>query len=229
MLLAYRDVLIDDPIAFVVLLVAVAVSLIIGITFHEFSHAFAANRLGDPTAARLGRLTLNPKAHLDPTGSVMLLIAGFGWGRPVPVDPRRLWNGRRGMAIVSAAGPASNLALALGFGLLFQLGIVTSGGGTSIGALKEFDPLAWATLIASYSVLLNLVLAALNLLPIAPLDGGGILTGILPSAWLPAVAKLQRYGPVVLIGVVGLTYLTDINVLGFLFEPVRDLAARLMR
>ncbi len=229
MLLAYRDVLIDDPVAFVVLLVAVAVSLIIGITFHEFSHAFAANRLGDPTAARLGRLTLNPKAHLDPTGSIMLLIAGFGWGRPVPVDVRRLRNGRRGMAIVSAAGPASNLALALGFGLLFQLGIVTSGGGVAIGALKEFDPLAWATLIASYSVLLNLVLAAFNLLPIAPLDGGGILTGILPRAWLPAVAKLQRYGPLVLIGVVGLTYLTDINVLGFLFEPVRDLAARLMR
>ena len=229
MLLAYRDVLIDDPIAFVVLLVAVAVSLIIGITFHEFSHAFAANRLGDPTAARLGRLTLNPKAHLDPTGTIMLLVAGFGWGRPVPVDLRRLRNGRRGMAVVSAAGPLSNVALAFGFALLFQLGIVTRAGGFPIEALKALDPLAWATAIATYGVVLNLVLAAINLLPIAPLDGGGILMGVLPRAWLPSVASMQRYGPVVLIGIVGLTFLTDINVLGFLFEPVLDLAARLMR
>ncbi len=229
MLLAFRDVLLDDPFAFFALLVAVAVSLTIGITFHEFSHAFAASRLGDPTAARLGRLTLNPKAHLDPTGTVMLLIAGFGWGRPVPVDPRQMWNGRRGMAIVSAAGPLSNLALALGFALLFQLGIVTSGGGASIEALREPDLVAWATLIATYSVLLNLVLAAFNLLPIAPLDGGGILTGILPRAWVPAVARMQRFGPVVLIGIIGLAILTDINVLGFLFDPVLDLADRLMR
>ena len=229
MLLAYRDVLLDDPLAFVVLLVAVAVSLTIGITIHEFSHAFAANRLGDPTATRLGRLTLNPKAHLDPTGTIMLLVAGVGWGRPVPVDPRRLWNGRRGMAIVSAAGPASNVVLAVSFGSLFQLGIFTSGGGVFIEPLKELDPVAWATAIATYSVLLNLVLAAINLLPIAPLDGGGILMGVLPRAWLPSVASMQRYGPVVLIGIVGLTFLTDINVLGFLFEPVLDLAARLMR
>ena len=229
MLLAYGDVLLDDPFAFLVLIVAVAVSLLIAITFHEFAHAFAANRLGDPTAARLGRLTLNPKAHLDPTGTIMLLVAGFGWGRPVPVDPRRLWHGRRGMAIVSAAGPLANVALALGFALLFQVGIVTSGGGVFIESLKELDPVAWATVIATYGVLLNLVLAAFNLLPISPLDGGGILTGVLPSGWLPVVAKLQRYGPFVLIGVVGLTFFTDVNVLGFVFDPVRDLAVRLMR
>ncbi len=227
MLLAYGDVLLDDPLAFVVLIVAVAVSLLIAITFHEFAHAFAANWLGDPTAARLGRLTLNPKAHLDPTGTILLLVAGFGWGRPVPVDPRRLRNGRRGMAVVSAAGPLANVALALGFALLFQLGIVTSG--VFVESLKELDPVAWASVIATYGVLLNLVLAALNLLPISPLDGGGILTGVLPSGWLPVVAKLQRYGPVVLIGIVGLTVFTDVNVLGFVFEPVRDLAARLMR
>ena len=115
MLLAYRDVLLGDPFAFVVLVVAVAVSLTIAITFHEFAHAFAANRLGDPTAARHGRLTLNPKAHLDPTGTIMLLIAGFGGGRPVPVDVPRLPHGRRGMAIVSGAGPASHLVPAPAF------------------------------------------------------------------------------------------------------------------
>lgn len=228
MLLAYGDVLLDDPFAFVVLIVAVAVSLLIAITFHEFAHAFAANRLGDPTAARLGRLTLNPKAHLDPTGTIMLLVAGFGWGRPVPVDPRRLRNGRRGMAVVSAAGPLANVALALGFALLFQLGIVTSGGGVFIESLKELDPVAWATVIATYGVLLNLVLAAFNLLPISPLDGGGILLGIVPRPWLPAIARVQRYGPFVLVGVIGFSLLTGVSVLGFLFEPVLDLAARLM-
>ena len=229
MLLIYGDLLLDDPLGFVVLIAVIAVSLLVGITVHEFSHAFVASRLGDPTAARLGRLTLNPKAHLDPTGTIMLLVAGFGWGKPVPVDPRRLWNGRRGMAMVSAAGPLSNVALALGFALLFQLGIVTSAGGLSIEALKALDMVAWTTAIATYGVVLNLILAAINLLPIAPLDGGGILMGVLPRGWLPVVGKLQRYGPFVLIGIVGLTFLTDINVLGFVFEPVRELAARLMR
>ena len=227
MLLVNRDLLLDDPFAFVVLLVAVSVSLLIGITVHEFSHAWAANRLGDMTATNLGRLTLNPKAHLDPTGTLMLLIAGFGWGRPVPVDPRRLRNGRRGVAIVSAAGPLSNVALALGFALLFQLGLVTQGD-FSREALRTLDPLAWATIVATYSVLLNLILAAFNVLPIAPLDGGGILLGIVPRPWLPAIARIQRYGPFVLVGVIGFSLLTGVRVLGFLFEPVLDLADRLM-
>ena len=227
MLLVNRELLFDDPFAFVVLLVAVSVSLLIGITVHEFSHALAANRLGDMTATDRGRLTLNPKAHLDPTGTLMLLIAGFGWGRPVPVDLRRLRNGRRGMAIVSAAGPASNVVLALGFALLFQVGLVTQGD-FSREALRTLDPLAWATLVATYSVLLNLILAAFNLLPIAPLDGGGILTGIVPRPWLPAIAKVQRYGPFVLVGVIGFSLLTGVSVLGFLFGPVLDLADVLM-
>ena len=223
MLLANSDLLFDDPFAFVVLLVAVGVSLLIGITFHEFAHAYAANRLGDMTATRLGRLTLNPKAHLDPMGTIMLLIAGFGWGKPVPVDPRRLRNGRRGMAVVSLAGPLSNVLLALAFASLFQLGLITHGD-FSREALRTFDPLAWATLIATYSVLLNLVLAAFNLLPIAPLDGGGILSGIAPRQWLPAIGRLQRYGPIMLIGIIGLAVLTGVNVLGFLFRPVLKLA-----
>ena len=228
MLLVNRELLFHDPFAFVVLLVAVSVSLLIAITVHEFSHAFAANRLGDMTATNLGRLTLNPKAHLDPTGTLMLLLAGFGWGRPVPVDPRRLRNGRRGMGVVSAAGPLSNVVLALGFALLFQLGLVTQGD-FSREALRSLDPLAWLTWVATYSVLLNLILAAFNLLPIAPLDGGGILTGIVPRPWLPAIARVQRYGPFVLIGVIGLSLLTRVNVLGFLFGPVFDLANVLIR
>ncbi|MEE8517638.1 MAG: site-2 protease family protein [Dehalococcoidia bacterium] len=223
MLLANTELLFDDPFAFFVLLVAVAASLTIGITFHEFAHAYAANKQGDPTAARLGRLTLNPLAHLDPTGSVMVLIAGFGWGRPVPVNPLMLKDGRRGMAIVSFAGPFSNMVVALALTVLFQTGLLTAGDFTR-ESLSSVDALAWVTLIASFSVLLNLILATFNLLPIPPLDGGGILAGIVPESMLPAVAKLQRIGPVILIAVIASTFLTDLNILRYLFSPVLDLA-----
>ncbi len=223
MLLATGGLLFDDPFAFVVLMVAVGTSLLIAITFHEFAHAYAANRQGDMTATRQGRLTLNPLAHLDPAGTILLLVAGFGWGKPVPVNPARLRSGRRGMALVSAAGPFANLVLALAFSALFQLGIVSFDGFTG-SALRSLDPGAWLAIIASYAVLLNLILAAFNLLPIAPLDGGGILMGLAPRQWLPAVAKIQRFGPLVLILLIATTYLTDLNPLGVIFGPIRDLA-----
>ena len=227
MLLAQTDLLLNDPFAFFVLLLAVAVSLLVAVTFHEAAHAYAAAKLGDSTAARLGRITLNPKAHLDPVGSVMVLVAGFGWGKPVPIDPHRLRYGRQGVAMVSAAGPMANVALALVFASLFQIGLLEVEG-FSRTALRTLDPGAWVSLVATYGVLLNLVLAAFNLLPLPPLDGGGILAGIAPREWLPAVAQLQRYGPIVLVAVVGLSVLTDLSPLRFLFGPVIELADFLM-
>lgn len=222
MLLTQSDLLLDDPFAFFVLLVAVGISLLIGISFHEAAHAYSANALGDSTAARLGRITLNPKAHLDPTGTVMLLIAGFGWGKPVPVNPFRL-RSRNSMAIVSAAGPLANLMLAISFAMLFQFGILEAGGFTR-EELRTVSPTAWLNLIGAYGVSLNLILAAFNLLPLPPLDGGGILSGIAPERWLPAVDALQRVGPILLIGVIGISFLTPISPLGFIFGPVLDLA-----
>lgn len=227
MLLAQTDLLLDDPFAFFVLLAAVAVSLLAAITFHEAAHAYSASKLGDSTAARLGRITLNPKAHLDPMGSVMVLVAGFGWGKPVPIDPGRLRHGRQGIALVSAAGPMANIALALVIASLFQIGLLEAEG-FSRAALRTLDLGAWANLIAAYSVLLNLVLAVFNLLPLPPLDGGGILAGIAPREWLPAVEQLQRYGPIVLVAVIGLSILTDLDPLRFLFGPVIDFANLLM-
>lgn len=227
MLLTQSDLLFDDPFAFMVLAIAVIVSLVVGISVHEFSHAAAATALGDPTSSRLGRLTLNPKAHLDPAGSVMLLVAGFGWGRPVPVNTGRLRGDRRGMAAVSVAGPVSNLVLALLVGMVFQAGLLEAGD-FSRTALRTLDPLAWLTLIATYSVLLNMILAAFNLLPLFPLDGGNILRGVAPRQWLPAVSRLERVGPVLLIGAIGLSVLTNVSVLGFFFDPVLDLAWRLI-
>ncbi len=227
MLLANSSLLFNDPFAFFALIAVVAVSLLIALTFHEAAHAYCARKLGDPTAARLGRITLNPKAHLDPVGSLMVLVAGFGWGKPVPVNPARLWRGRRGVAIVSAAGPAANLLIALALAALFQVGLLQVSGFTR-AELQALNPSAWINIIATYSVLLNLLLAAFNLLPLPPLDGGGVLSGIVPREWLPAVSRLEQVGPFVLIAVVALSLFTNLSPLSFLFRPVYAVADALM-
>ncbi len=221
MLLAGRDLLFNDPFGFVLLFGAVAVALLISISVHEASHAAAALSLGDATAKRLGRLTLNPKAHLDPTGTIMLLVAGFGWGKPVPVNTAALRNGHRSMALVSFAGPASNVLLALAFAIVFRLGVLdTAGVGLSLGG--------WLALVAFYSVTLNLILAVFNLLPIAPLDGGAILRGVAPDAWLPAIKRLETVGPIVLLAIIGLQFLGFANILGIIFDPAIALADALI-
>ena len=122
MLLGSYSLLADDPSGFVRLAALVFLSLVVAITIHEFSHALVANGLGDDTARRLGRLSLNPKRHLDPMGTMMMLVAGFGWGKPVPVNPNRLAHGQRGTALVAAAGPLSNLMLAFLLAIPFKLG-----------------------------------------------------------------------------------------------------------
>ncbi|MEX2599110.1 MAG: site-2 protease family protein [Dehalococcoidia bacterium] len=227
MLLFNTDLLLSDPASFVILVAAIGISLVMAISVHEWAHAYAANRLGDMTATRLGRLTLNPKAHLDPAGSIMILVAGFGWGRPVPVNPARLLHGRAGMAMVSFAGPLSNVVMAFLFAALFQLGLLTATGFTGQD-LRGLDPVAWVTVIAMYGVILNLILAAFNLLPIPPLDGGGILSGIVPRNMLPAVAKLQVIGPVVLMGLILSSFVTDLRILSTMFAPVMSLADALI-
>ena len=221
MLLAGRDLLFNDPFGFVLLFGAVAAALLISISVHEASHAAAALSLGDRTAKRLGRLTLNPKAHLDPTGTVMLLVAGFGWGKPVPVNVAALRNGHRSMALVSFAGPASNVLLALIFATVFRLGVLDAGGA---GASVE----GWLALVVFYSVILNLILAVFNLLPIAPLDGSGILRGVAPDAWLPAIKRLENVGPILLLAIIGLQFLGFADILGIIFDPAIALAGALI-
>ena len=136
MLLFNVDWILNDPFGFFLFFSSIAVALVIALTVHEFSHAATANLQGDLTATRLGRLTLNPKAHLDPTGTVMIALIGFGWGRPVPVNPIRLRSGRRGMAIVAAAGPASNIAIAVTLAGMFQIGI----GETPLAIVRQSHP-----------------------------------------------------------------------------------------
>lgn len=152
------------------------------ITFHEYCHGYAANFLGDPTAARMGRLTLNPLAHLDPIGALMLLVFRFGWAKPVPIDPRYFKRPRRDMAIVSLAGSAGNLATATASGIVVRL---FPGPFISIPALGRFVILM---------ILINLGLGVFNLVPIPPLDGSKLVSLFLPPSWLRGFYWLERYG-----------------------------------
>lgn len=167
--------------------------LLVAITIHEFAHAWMANYLGDPTPRLQKRLTLNPLAHLDPIGTLVLFLTGFrfGWGKPVQFDPYNLENPKRDAALISVAGPISNLILASILSLFFRLSIV------------ETDPLSPVFLMSQVIrsvIFLNVGLAVFNLIPIHPLDGGKILVGLLPRDYAHEVdVFLQRYGIMVLI------------------------------
>jgi Zn-dependent protease len=152
------------------------------ITFHEFCHGYMAYRLGDPTAARAGRLSLNPLHHLDPIGALMLLFFRFGWAKPVPVDPRYFKNPRRDMLLVSVAGVTGNFLTAIVFGLLARFFPYVF---LANAAVRQFVILM---------ILINLGLAVFNLIPIPPLDGSKLLYPLLPSYMLEKYFWLERYG-----------------------------------
>jgi Zn-dependent protease len=173
--------------------------VIFAITVHEVAHGWVAKKYGDNTASNLGRLTLNPIKHIDLFGTIilpgLLLITGtgfiFGWAKPVPVDPRNFKNPLQDMAIVALAGPVSNLLMAVFWALIIRLGVTIGSGNEAIS-----HPLIYSG-VAGISI--NLVLALINLLPIPPLDGSRILTGILPRYWAQQYNRLERYGFIILI------------------------------
>jgi len=175
-----------------------ALPVIFAITVHEAAHGYVANRLGDPTASMLGRLSLNPIKHIDPIGTlllptVLLLVGGFifGWAKPVPVTVQNLNNPKRDMAYVAAAGPLSNLLMALIWLLLFKLSLL----------LASVAPLLSAPVraMAEAGILINLVLMLLNLLPIPPLDGGRIMVGLLPLEAARQYSRLEPYGLLIIV------------------------------
>lgn len=179
-----------DPLVFALAFLALVFSLVL----HELGHAYAAYAFGDETAKRQGRLSLNPLVHLDPIGTLFLLLVGFGWARPVPIYPPHFRNYRLGLFVVSIAGIAVNLGLAVLFALLVKLlyaldpeGMVQAFLGLG-GSPYGFLALGFH-LIAS----LNLVLAVFNLLPIPPLDGSKILQSLLPLSWHPFLWRLEGY------------------------------------
>jgi Zn-dependent protease len=178
-------------------LIARAIVLLIAFTIHELAHAVTADYLGDPTPRRMGRITLNPLAHLDPLGTILLLLAGFGWAKPVLINPMNLrGNPRTAMAIVAAAGPISNVIMAAIAGTSIRLGFV------------DFPPVNTGEILPSLSFLvfefiwINLILAFFNLIPIPPLDGSKILFAILPVELAYRLRPLEQYGFLLLMGVV---------------------------
>ena len=177
--------------------------LLFALVFHEFSHAWVANKLGDPTARYAGRLTLNPMAHLDPIGGLMILFVGFGWAKPVPVDIRYLSNPRVDMMKIAFAGPASNLLLAFIGGTILRLGLVH---GTMVMMIMFFTQI-------------NIMLAVFNMIPIAPLDGSQIFSGLLIRTNPELVRNLQIYGPQILMGAILIGYFTPISPIWWFMGP----------
>ena len=168
-------------------LVGIVVGMLLGITVHEFSHALTADRLGDRRPRALGRVSLNPLRHLDPFGTLLLVLVGIGWGKPVPVAVEALRPGRTGMALVAAAGPVSNVLAALVVAGVYRILDLAGLGGS-------------AALDLIYVVVaVNLLLAILNLIPIPPLDGFGVVISLLPERWEYAIRPWAGYGVLVLL------------------------------
>ena len=196
------------------------VSLLLAITVHECAHAWAADQLGDPTARLMGRLTLNPIAHLEPLGTIMMVVTtltgmGIGWGKPVPVTPYRLRYGpRRGNGLVALSGPGSNLLVALVLGLLLRLGgpLLLSAGVVRI--------------VLQSIVMTNIIIAVFNMLPLPPLDGYSVLLGLLSlsqGSWASTMSqfleRLSRYGPTILLGLIIFSQVLGLNLLGRIIGP----------
>jgi Zn-dependent protease len=205
-------------------LFARAIVLLVAFTVHELAHAITADRMGDPTPRGMGRITLNPLKHLDPFGTIMLLISGFGWAKPVMINPNNLkGNPRLSMAIVAAAGPVSNLVLALLGAIPFWLGLVEFTFRSSNDILPTMDYLF------SQFVWLNVVLAIFNLIPIPPLDGFKIMMGILPPDISFQLRPLEQYGFLILIGVIFVLPMLGIDVLYYLvWMPAGQITAGLV-
>ncbi len=163
-------------------LVALLTALVVGLSVHEFAHAWSAFKLGDRTAEQQGRLTLDPRSHIEPIGALMMLMVGFGWARPVPINPYTL--GRQGTLLVSLAGPVSNLLLATGAALLIRL--IPAG----LAPVESF---------LYFFLYLNVLLAVFNMLPIAPLDGWKVLLGLVPPSTEFRLRQYERHGMLILL------------------------------
>ena len=176
------QLLIKDPLTFALL----AVPLLYSIIIHELAHGWVAYRLGDPTAKWQGRLTLNPVNHLDPVGTILLFLVGFGWAKPVPVNLANIGESRKGFILVSSAGIIANMLLAFLAVLLFQV-ISPTPGGT-------------ASTLLYYLAQINIMLAAFNLIPIPPLDGSKILMGFVSERLQITISRLEPYGLFIIVG-----------------------------
>jgi Zn-dependent protease len=193
------NLLLEDPLAFILLVIPLMYSVVL----HELAHGWVAWRMGDPTAKLQGRLSLNPLRHLDPVGTIMLFIFGFGWARPVPVNFNYIRDEKTGLILVSSAGIIMNMLLAFLAFFLYRLLTPSPGAVT-------------ATLL-SYMAQINIMLAAFNLIPIPPLDGSKILMGLLPERLRYSFSRLEPYGFFIIIG---LLFLGALNPLIAFFRGI---------
>ncbi len=194
-------------------LLLIAPPILVALTFHEYAHAYVAHRFGDDTAKENGRLSLNPLRHLDVMGTIMIFLVHFGWAKPVPINPNRLKNPKKDMLWISAAGPLANMILALVSGLLLRVFFDISRPTAQHPVPDVFS------LILLMSMQINLALAIFNILPIAPLDGSKILSGMLPDKYARIFFSFERYGPFVLLALIILGRITGISLLGRLVWP----------
>lgn len=205
---SFLQQLIQNPLTFGV---PFLVAIIFSLSVHESAHALVAYRLGDPTGKMLGRISLNPLRHLEVFGSLMFLIVGFGWAKPVPVNPANLRKDPRiGLALVSGAGPVSNLLLAL---LSAVLVVATTA--FEVGLPEPVE------VLLQMLVYINVLLAIFNLIPLAPLDGFAVAVGVLPRQMAANFSRLREWGPGILFALVGLSWLTAFNVFSYLGRAVQ--------
>jgi len=191
-------------------LILLAPAFLLAITVHEYSHGYVAYRLGDSTAKDAGRLTFNPLAHLDLFGLLALVFIGFGWAKPVPVNPYNLANPRRDNLWIALAGPVSNFASAFVFGLLFRiLSPLLTNSGVGIILLTMIFMAVW----------INLILTVFNLLPIPPLDGFHILEGLVSHETYIKLQNFKRVGPMVLLGLIVISSFAGVGIFRMIFNP----------
>ncbi|MGN1107084.1 MAG: site-2 protease family protein [Huintestinicola sp.] len=197
-----------------------ALVLFTAVPVHECAHAWVAEKMGDDTGRQQGRITLNPFAHLTLWGSLMMVLVGFGWGKPVSVDPRNFKNPKKGMVLTSLAGPASNFIMAFLAMIVYKvLGIMS--------IVKENDTMEMMAMVFLYVTLINISLAVFNFLPIPPLDGSKIFNAVLPEKWY---FTIMRYENIIFIGLIILLYSGLLDApLGFLQNKVIDIMDLLTR
>lgn len=227
-MLLYARQFSDNPPALLAYIGAIILVFATALTFHEFMHAWTANQLGDDTAKRAGRLTLNPLKHIDPLGGAMILLLGFGFAKPTPVNPYRLRGGvKNGHALVAAAGPLSNFVFAAVAALPLRLGLITT--------ITSFDRIDTASgeqivgLMLAFFVFINVVLGVFNLVPIPPLDGFAVFLGVLPNAVGRELSKLHGWGPGILMSLFAIGFVApQYSPISWIVGPVANQILRVI-
>lgn len=198
--------------------------LLMTLTIHEYSHGLVAYLLGDDTAKRAGRLTLNPISHIDPIGLIMLFVARFGWAKPVPLNPNNFRNYKRDVALSAAAGPVANFLVASVLSILFRIVIAVNPNLIYMGS--SFTNYMMSVLI--YAIMINLALGIFNLLPIPPMDGSKILGGFLTDEQYMKYTAQERNGGIILMGILAISFVFKINIIGPIIMPPINFFMRLL-